>query len=167
MKYKSDRPYPTTRVEGRNLGYANLLLKDYAGEVSEDTAIHLYLFQSLILKNEMDFVDAVSHIAQVEMHHLKLLGETIQLLGIKPVYGYFSNIGDFNSWSSVDVDYSTDLKKILLINIQSEQNAINNYQKHYLIIKDKYIRQLLLRIIEDEKIHLNIFREFYQKYFVY
>lgn len=165
MKYKSDKPYPIPRVEGKNIDYAKLLLKNYAGDISEETAIHLYLFQSLVLNNKTEFANIMEHIAEVEMHHLKLLGETIQLLGMRPVYGVTSEVNSFKPWNSINVNYSTDLKKILSINIQSEQYAINNYQYHYSIIKDKYIRELLFRIIEDEKIHLNIFLDLYQKWF--
>ncbi len=165
MNYKSDKPYPIPRVEAKNQYYAKLLLEDYAGSVSEDTAIHLYLFQSLALKNEKEFVDVIKHISEVEMHHLRLLGETIQLLGVKPVYGSISSLNMFKPWSSINVNYSTDLKKILEFNIRSEQNAIKNYQYHRSIIKDQYIKHLLSRIIEDEEIHLSFFLTFYQKKF--
>jgi bacterioferritin len=44
-KYALDLPYPEPMVEIPNIEYANLLLKDYAGAVSEFTAISLYVYQ--------------------------------------------------------------------------------------------------------------------------
>lgn len=165
MKYKSDKPYPIVNVEGKNLNYAKLLLDDYAGSISEDTAIHLYLFQSLVLKDNEEFANIMKHIAEVEMHHLYLLGEVICLLGVKPVYGSFSKDNCYKAWNSMNVNYTINLKEILDINIKREQEAIKSYRCHCSIIKDKYIKELLSRIIEDEEIHLNIFRSFYQRMF--
>lgn len=47
-KYAVDLPYPEPMIEEPNIEYANLLLKDYAGTVSEFTAINLYVFVSII-----------------------------------------------------------------------------------------------------------------------
>ena len=52
MIFESKIPYPNIEVETKNYTYANLLRKAYASETSEDTAIHLYLYQSLILQEK-------------------------------------------------------------------------------------------------------------------
>ncbi len=51
MEFQSKKLYPIPRVQTKNSEYTKLLLQDYAGETSEDSAIHLYTFQSLILEN--------------------------------------------------------------------------------------------------------------------
>ncbi len=51
------------------------------------------------------------------------------------------------------------LKDILILNIEKEQYSIKKYLSHYEIIKVPYIRNLILRIIEDEKIHLKYFQK--------
>ena len=48
---------------------------------------------------------------------------------------------------------------MLKIDIFSEESAIKTYTEHKKIIKDKYIREMLSRIILDEKRHLEIFKE--------
>ena len=53
MFYKSTLPYPEIRVEKENIEYAKLLMYPYASMVSEDTATHLYMFQSFILDDEI------------------------------------------------------------------------------------------------------------------
>ena len=52
MIFESKIPYPKIEVETKNYSYANLLRKAYASETSEDTAIHLYLYQALILQKD-------------------------------------------------------------------------------------------------------------------
>lgn len=166
MNYQSNKPYPIPKVERKNKEYARLLLEDYAGANSEDTAIHSYLYQYLLKKEELkEFSNIMEHIAEVEMHHLSLLGETIKLLGIVPAFGSYSNLDNFIFWNSSNVCYNADLKKIILCDIKNEEEAIRNYKKHYAIIKDHYVRELINRIIEDEEVHIFVLNNLYQKYF--
>lgn len=161
MNFQSKELYPIPEVEQQNIEYAKLLLQDYAGETSEDTAVHLYMFQSLVLnKKYSKLANDLFHIGIVEMHHLKLLGKTIQLLGLSPEFvTYQANNELKNYWSSNNVIYATDVMDILKIDIEREPQAIEHYFSHYKIIKDPYIQNLLLRIIEDEKIHLEYFEK--------
>lgn len=164
MNYKSNRPYPRPMVEKENIYYAKLLLDAYAGEVSEESAIHLYLYQGLIENDSnKDFATIISHISYVEMHHLKLLGETIKLLGLKPVCGTLSRDNKITFWSCKNVNYAINLKEMLEIDIKSEVQAVRNYEHLLTIINDKYVKELIARIIEDEQIHINIFKYFYKK----
>lgn len=166
MEYKNMKPYPEIKIEKPNIEYAKILLEDYAGNLSEDTAIHLYLYQSLATNEQLqEYKDIMMHISEVEMTHLKLLGETIVKLGMNPIYGTLNNDNVPRLWTASNVNYSTSLKKMLEIDIEAETQAIHRYQNQILIIKDKYIQNLLRRIIEDEQVHLNIFQTLYRKYF--
>lgn len=159
MLEESKAPYPIPKVTQKNLEYAQILLQDYAGEVSEQTAIHLYSYQSFLPEEIWKtYARAIEKIAETEMKHFSLLGRTIALLGIDPIYATISceNNG-LQYWNSNYVDYTTDPKKMLEVDIASEKAAILNYQKHIEIIHDPYIEQMLERIIEDEKIHLKKF----------
>jgi len=165
MDCQSNKPYPTVKVDKENIEYAKLLLENYAGVVSEDTAIHLYFYQSLVINEAFkEFADTMQKISKVEMHHLELLGEAITELGLKPVFGTISKGNYLNTWNSKYVDYSTDIKEMLEINIRSEEQAIKNYEQRIIEINDNNIRDLLLRIIEDEEIHLAIFKSYYKKF---
>lgn len=166
MNCKSEKPYPEIKVEKKNREYAKLLLEDYAGYRSEDMAIHLYLYQSFILNERTkELAETLKNISKVEMHHLDMLGETIKLLGLNPVYASISE-DDFQiPWTSATVDYTTDLKNMLSFDIERERSAIDIYERHKNLIDDKYIKNIIDRIIEDEKIHLAIFNYYYQKIF--
>ena len=156
MYYKSTLPYPEIKVEKENIEFAKLLLYPYASMVSEDTAIHLYIYQSFILDDEIGKI--LENIAIVEMQHLEMLAKTINLLGLKPEYKV-NNI----PWNSDYVNYNTNLKDMLKINIEAETLAIKNYRNLIKVIDDKYIKELLKRIIIDEEIHLKIFKDLYSK----
>lgn len=159
--YFSNKPYPVVRVEGRNKDYAKLLLNDYAGSVSEDTAIHQYFYQALIINDEKIKNDFL-HIAEVEMHHLNILGKIIELLGIKPLFGVV-NDSTLTPWNAEYVDYTVKFKDILILNIKQERDAIINYKRHIEEIDDKYIKESLNRIIEDEILHIKYFYSLLKK----
>lgn len=104
-------------------------------------------------------------IAEVEMIHLRLLGETIYLLGGVPVFGSVSEDKILRLWNSGEIIYNRDLKKMLKSDIESEEMAIKNYNDNLREIDDKYVKELIERILIDEEIHLTIFRNLYKKYF--
>lgn len=163
MKYYVDKPYPTPRVLGKNKHYANILSAAYSGKISEQTAIHQYLYQYLSLDIE-EYKIALEKISMVEMHHFELLGKTIFLLGKEPIYATIGTNLDPIYWTSEYVPYTVDLEDLLKIDIESEQMAIRNYKIMNQEIKDPYIVALIERIIEDEELHLKIFYELLDYY---
>ena len=159
-----DLPYPEPRVECKNVSYANILLQDYAGEVSEQTAISLYTYQHIISKGPYkEYSKIIGGVSISEMKHFELLAETIKLLGVKPVL-IDSVYNSGKLWNASYVNFDTCIKQMILEDIRSETKAIENYQMHLYLINDKYIRKLLERIILDEKLHLKIFQDLYKKY---
>lgn len=164
VKFSANVSYPEPKVERKNLFYANLLLDDYSGMVSELTASLLYVYQHFVSDGNIeDYAETVAGIAIIEMKHLELLGETIKLLGLKPVFTIPSH-GCYYPWSSNLVDYSTNIIQMLKADIDAELKAIEQYEEHKLMIKDKYIVELLNKIIEDEKLHLKMFKDLMEKY---
>lgn len=166
MNYQSNLPYPIVQVQRPNINYAKMLMEDYAGSNSEDSAVHLYLYQSLVSNGQFQkYSDILSHISVVEMRHLRMLGEVIKLLGLDPVFGTLPNDEIFRFWTAGNVDYTVDLKYMLQLDITGEIRAIENYERQKVVIQDQYIKSLLSRIIEDEKIHLQIFKDLNKEFF--
>lgn len=165
MKVKLDIPYPEIKVENENSYYADLLSEDYAGRNSETTACLLYSYQHFQkFKDNEEFSKVIEEISITEMRHLEMLGKTIKLLGKDPIYKTCeATRGDCVMWSACNIDYTTDLKEMLRVNIAAETQAIKTYQEHKGIISDKYIKALLERIILDEKKHLEIFESLYNE----
>ena len=163
LPVKNNTPYPEPRVEKTNTEYAKMLMQDYAGDISESTAINLYMFQHFT-SQWTEFKDIIKQISIVEMKHFELLAETINLLGVKPVYKTFdSNNDTLIPWTSDNVNYETDIVKALEIDLKSENKAIEIYKHHIEAIDDKYVKKLLERIIEDEEDHVKIFEYFLEK----
>lgn len=163
-KHMVDLPYPEPMIEVQNIQYANILFKDYAGAVSEFTAVNLYSYQHFVSEWQYkDYAELIGGIAMVEMKHLELLGETIKLEEIKPMY--INNGCPLGKpWNTMYVNYTTYIREMLMEDIQSEQKAIENYRNHITLIHDKYIRKLLERIIIDEELHIKLFTQELEKY---
>lgn len=163
-KYTANIPYPQPMVEMQNMQYANILLKDYAGAVSEFTAVSLYVYQHFVSERQYkDYAELIGGVAMVEMKHLELLGETIKLEGIKPMY--INNVCPPGQlWSPMYVNNTTFIREMLMEDIKSERKAIENYRYHITLIQDKYIRKLLERIILDEELHVKLFTQEYEKH---
>ena len=161
--YSVNLPYPEIKVENKNPAYAQILQDDYAGTVSELTAITQYVYHNLVTgETRKEIADALLGIAIVEMNHLHLLGEAIIKLGGNPVYkASKNNTGEF--WNGTYVQYSTNIKNLLIDDINSEKAAISNYRKHIELIKDKNIQKLLKRIIADEELHVIIFTQYLEQ----
>lgn len=155
-KYTLPVPYPEPQVAAPNGFYAQLLLEDYAGMVSELTAVNQYLYHHYYFEKELSVM--VECIAIVEMKHLELLAKTILLLGEAPAYRTLSN--NFPTyWNASYVYYGNDLCDRLAADIAAEQEAICNYRRHQELIVDPNIKELLERIIMDEEHHLKLFKQ--------
>ena len=157
MNCNSSLKYPEIKIENKNKEYAYLLLEDYAGKTSELTAITLYVYQHIINEDINKLLaKTLKGIFIAEMHHLEILGNLIRLLGVKPVYKTLDeNI--ITPWNSNYVNYETNVTKILLLNIENEEAAIKQYKMHIQLINDKYIKEILERIILDELEHIKCF----------
>ncbi len=161
MQVKVDIPYPEVKVSSKNIKLAKEILSSYAGPISEDTAIHNYIFQYLILEND-EIKSILKEIAIVEMHHLEILGELVKKLGLTPLYLSVNN--DKTKWFSGEyVTYEKELKNILLDNIRNEELAIKNYEKIIIQTDDEYVKYILKRIILDEKMHIQVFMKLYSQ----
>lgn len=151
--YQSKMKFPEIKVESKNLYYAEILLRDYAGKNSELTAITQYLYHSFDNDNNYSKIaDILEKISIVEMKHLDVLSKLIIELGGKPVY--FTN--EFGCWNSSFVEYGYTLENQLRKDLNDELTAINNYRKHQEIIEDINIKQILEKIISDEEVHVKI-----------
>ncbi|MBS3976115.1 MAG: manganese catalase family protein [Syntrophomonadaceae bacterium] len=154
-----DEPYPEIRVERPNPYYAHLLMDNYAGVISEFTAINQYLYHYFDMKTKPGW-DEVAELEEaisiVEMRHMEILAKLIFLLGGHPVYQ--DSCGAY--WCGHNVAYLTsDPCAQLQADIQAEYQAIVLYQKRIYEINDRFVKANLARIIKDEELHLQLFTE--------
>lgn len=157
-------PYPEIQVVRPNFYYATLLLEDYAGVVSEMTAINQYFYHYLTLEEKFEDVAELEEcISIIEMYHLELLGETIRALGVAPEYRTLTQNKPVY-WNASYVYYGQNICDKLAADIAAEKMAIQTYRQHQQLISDPNIQQLLERIIMDEQHHLMLFTQCAQKY---
>ena len=138
----------------KNLKYANMLHDNFAGEIGELTAVTQYIYEHIELKKYDNFSKILLSIAIEEMHHLDLLGDLIKKLGGIP---YYTNKNKC-AWNGENIKYHfATVYEMLTYNIESEKKAIECYKEAIKYTQNKSIRDLLERIILDEKTHLEIF----------
>lgn len=151
--------YPSIEGLRPNKDLAYKIMKSYAGQVSELTCTHNYIYQHLIISDSLpEIKNALKKIAIVEMKHLEILGEMIKKLGLLPVYTYLNKQENENYWDSSLVNYESDLYKIINNNIKNEEKAIKGYQKIIKDANDEIVTDILNRIIYDEEHHIKIFK---------
>jgi bacterioferritin len=157
--YSDPSPYPEIRVQCPNLQYAELLQDDYAGVVSEFTAISQYLYHHFFFQSfNPKLGELLENVSISEMLHMEILAELIIKLGGNPlIRGSYSTSGNF--WTGRYIYYGTNLCEQLTADIEAEYKAIEEYQKHIRSIADPYIQAILHRIILDEKVHIRLFQE--------
>ncbi len=154
-----DAPYPEIRVERKNPHYARMLSLAYAGQDSELTTILAYIYGAKVCagKTAGSLSDMLAYIANVEMRHLDMLGELIILLGGDP--RFCSGPAGRMGINTAMLNYQTDTSLILKNAIASEEGAVRLYNDLIRAIDDRYIREVLKRIIKDEEHHIKLFRE--------
>ena len=150
-----DWPYPSIQVNGRNQDYANLLSMDYCGSVSELSAITQYINNENRLPGEMcSMAKTILGIAMAEMMHLQKLGELISLLGGSVDYIARTRNGRSQMWTPKYLTIPENPRDMLIADIESEKDAIRQYEMHIEMIRDNDVNAVLARIIKDEEYHI-------------
>ncbi|NLY55436.1 MAG: bacterioferritin [Firmicutes bacterium] len=148
-------PYPPVKVKGPHPQYAQMLLDAFAdGAAAELTAITQY-FNHYLVNPDKEVARLQFCIALVEMEHLELLGELIEQLGGDPRY-WRSNKA---YWDGGNVAYGVKMtpSELLRLDIEGEICAIEAYERLITEIADPGVRRVLERIVEDERVHLDLF----------
>ena len=151
--YVDPAPYPTVD-KGSDPNTVKMLKEDFAGAVSEMTAVSQYVYQNILSTDNKAFANAILQIGIVEMSHLDMLGDAILALGGNPTFGNGTVF-----WQGKLVNYARTLPEMLRADIESESQAIANYERHAAGTNNSSVRALLKRIIQDEQLHVRFFRE--------
>lgn len=148
-------PYPKVNVLEKNQSFAYKLLDIYSGTISEFTAVGQYSFQSIFLNEYKELSKILESISITEMRHLKILGELIQTLGLIPYYVTYKNNSPI-PWNSDNINYTTNYRDMLTSNIRNEELSIQKYNELISETNDQNIKDILNRIIMDEKKHIEV-----------
>lgn len=97
------------------------------------TSITQYLYHSWTLPDFDNAAPTLRQIAQVEMHHLDMLGVLIEKLGGNPKYQAVQNRPAL--WTGGMVTYNRTPAMAIRDNMALEQSAIDTYRKQLLVIR--------------------------------
>lgn len=154
-----DLPYPPIQVRERNTAYANLLGIDYCGAVSELSAITQYINnENRISAENCSVAKIILGIAMAEMIHLQKLGDLICLLGGNVDYTAKFQNGRQKMWTPEYIDIPSNIRKMIMADIEAEKQAVNQYKMHMKMINDDCVNAVLARIIKDEEYHIMILK---------
>lgn len=162
---QSTKPHPSAEITCKNERIANMLLDAFAnGGSAEFTAIAQYLNHSDTIDDE-ETSEMLFCIALVEMEHLDMVSTMIVSLG--------GNLRVWNAnkkyWSGGNVSYGKTTCEKLSLDIMSEEDAIAGYEQILRNISCEngagahQVEAVIKRIIEDEKFHLDMFKNAYQR----
>lgn len=165
MKYNVDLPYPKVSGLYTNGQQAKLLIQGYSGQISELTTVTQYAFHKIKCMRNKEIYDTLQGIFLVETHHLELLGNCINQLGTEPHYKMVLTDKSI-TWQADVINYENTMKEMILADMEGEKQAVNYYETTAKIIGNEKIKELLLRLAEDEKLHVEIFTKLYHKYFI-
>lgn len=158
VSYHSPLPYPPIQVASRNRYYAKEMLDNVGGVGSEMSAVCRYVYNNMVTTEYEEIHKTFKEISIVEMHHLQIFGDLSLQLGETPrMWTQRGNRKVY--WSPQYVDYPGNLKKMFHSALEGELRAIDKYKSQCRRIEDPNIIENLSRIIIDEELHVEIFRE--------
>ena len=139
-----------------------MLKRMYAGKRSELTAITQYTYQHFVIWREPKLSNLSNNINQIaiyKMSHYEMLAKVLVRCGIDPKNCVYidgnPNLCDF--WKASSVSYEKSLVKMLESDIFLEQRMIQEYNEIINKTDNENLKQILERIIEEDKSYLMYF----------
>ncbi len=158
-----DLPYPSADELTTDVRSGNILSFAYATLKGELAAVLQYVYHHFYFDNiEKEIADALMSVAFAEMKHIDILGKAMLKLGVSPRYVQCPNTNAF--FNTSQVSKATSPAKMLMDDVQSELNAIADYQKMLFVLKNEQVAAIIQRILLDEQLHLETFKNLLEKY---
>lgn len=158
-----DLPYPSTSDLTTDVRSGNIISFAYATLKGEISAVLQYVYHRFYfgLTNKED-ADTLLSVALAEMTHVDILGSAMLKLGTCPRFVQCPNTNAY--FNTSQVSKATSPTKMLMDDVQSEMNAIADYQKMLFALKNEKVAAVIQRIILDEQLHLETFKKLLEKY---
>ena len=155
MEYTAPGPYPEVQVTGRNWRYGQAMLSNIGAGTSEMSAVARYLYGTFTQGEQPEVADCLHHIAIVEMRHLDIFSRLAFQLGEDPRLWAPARTGR-RYWTPEYLRYTHRLDRYLAHALEEERITVVKYRQQASWIQDGNIVANLLRIIEDEEVHIQV-----------
>ena len=140
-----------------------ILKRIYAGTKSEFTSLTQYMYQHYIVWSNPklgNLSEMLEKIAIQEMKHHEIVAKILVKCGIDPKNCVYidgnSNLCDY--WKASSVSYEKTLIRMFESDILLEQRAIEDYNEVLNKTDNANLKQIILKILQDEYVHLEYFR---------
>lgn len=159
-----DKPYPSLEGIAPDCRALRIISPAYASSTGELNAILQYNYHAVMFdgKGLDEYAELIDSIAVAEMIHLKLLGRLICALGAQPIYTACPPAA-FNFYNAKFVSYSRSLRNMIEDDVLSERHAVMSYAHMIERLRNDRVREVIARILEDEKLHLKAFTDLLNK----
>ncbi|MBR6614039.1 MAG: manganese catalase family protein [Clostridia bacterium] len=162
-EFKVNKEYPQITVTNLPFEVISKIKRLYADRRSEMTSVMQYIYQHFILSSA-EGLENISHameeIAVKEMEHYEILAKIMVNCGVDPRSCVYidNNIDICDYWKANYVNYTRDFIDIFEKDIILEQAGINSYVELIEMTDNENLKEIVERIIEDEKSHIAYFR---------
>lgn len=140
-----------------DLQSARIIAPAYASRNSELGAILQYAYYAIILDN-LGYTNQsrqLMQIAEQEMHHLNLLGQTLIRLGVNPIYTAYPPNRD-GYFTTRFIDYVQNPRRIIEVSLCGERCAIKQYDDIISRLRNQAVIDIIRHIRENEEEHVEI-----------
>ncbi len=161
--FKVNKEYPEITVTSLPFEVISKIKRLYADRRSEMTSVMQYMYQHFIF-GSADMLKNISHameqISVTEMEHYEILAKILVKCGVDPRNCIYidNNIDICDYWKASFVNYTRDFINIFEENIILEQAGISGYNELFSMTDNENLKEIILRIIEDEKSHIAYFK---------
>ena len=145
-----DKPYPATDDICPDCRALRIISPAYASSTGELNAVLQYNYH------------AVNFQAKGFEEYDEMLGKTVCALGALPVYTACPPAG-FNFYSAKFVSYSRTLRNMIEDDVLAERHAVMSYARMLDRLRNDKVSEIISRILEDEKLHLQAFTQLLDK----
>lgn len=159
----AQKPFPSTNGLCADAYSLGIISPAYASPTGELNSILQYFYHYFNFDRQgyKEFAEDLESIAIAEMLHLEILGKCIMALGAQPVYCQNPPTA-FNFYSAKYVTYSRNLVNMIEDDIIGEKRAVSLYTKMLARLKNEQVRDIIARILEDERLHVKKLTEILQ-----
>ena len=155
VEVRINKPYPEIENAEDDMETVAILKNLASSRMGELAGVLQYIYQSVIAdKTHEEIAGIFEEIGVVEMMHLDMLMHAISDFGGIPKY----EDAQGNFFNTANLNYGVKLKDMLDNNIKAENIAIESYKMAITRVKNQSLKDLFMRIIEDEMRHVEIFK---------